>query len=57
MMPPTSDVNNESIAEALQEIHRAETTAALLDSGLVDVRSGDLSNGYLSSKEEDSLCC
>ncbi|KAF2359907.1 Small GTP-binding protein domain [Trinorchestia longiramus] len=42
---------------ALEEVHRAETTAALQESGLVDVRSGDWSSDPAYTERQESFCC
>uniref|UniRef100_A0A6A7G3N9 Ras-related protein Rab-33 n=2 Tax=Hirondellea gigas TaxID=1518452 RepID=A0A6A7G3N9_9CRUS len=61
MMPPNmgDDSDESTIAEAMDEMHRSETTAALLDSGLVDIRSGDFSSdpNYTGRQEPGSWCC
>lgn len=45
------------IAAAMEEMHRAETTAALLDSGLVDIRSGDRTGDFVYGPRQDDPCC
>lgn len=51
-MTPLQDGNS-----ALEEIRRAETTAALLESGLVDVRSGDFTYDPEGGDKQQAYCC
>ena len=51
------DGDEQSIEASMEEIHRAETTAALLDSGLVDIKSGDCTDQVNLINQDEAGCC
>ncbi|XP_018027010.1 putative Ras-related protein Rab-33 [Hyalella azteca] len=53
----SAEVNSAGGGAALEAIHRAETTAALQESGLIDVRSGDWINDPGFTERQESYCC
>lgn len=51
----SASVGCPDISDALRDIHAAETTAALRESGLVDITSGNTQQE--SSYQDDAGCC